>query len=163
MKLAALTLSISALVACGQEYNFTTLVNSGLSFPTGVVVDSLGNVYVADYAHNKIQKIDPGGTMTVLAGSGVQGSLDGNGTSAQFHEPIDVAVDSSNNVYVADRWNNTIRKITPVGDVTTWAGTAGVQGATDGTGPNASFKYPHGLAVDSANNVYVADRNNHIV
>jgi hypothetical protein len=79
--------------------------------PSGVAVDSSGNVYVADSANNKIRKITPAGVVTTLAGSGAQGSADGNGTAATFYSPSGVAVDSSGNVYVADVRNNRIRKI----------------------------------------------------
>src|SRR2546423_8757669 len=107
MKLPLMILSVSAMVACAQEYTFSTLAG-GFLYPTGVAVDGAGYVYVADYGHNQIKKIDPGGTVTTLAGSGGQGSADGTGTAAEFHEPVDVAVDKAFNVYVADRWNNKI-------------------------------------------------------
>src|SRR4026207_695683 len=100
MKLCLLILPISTLAAFGQEFEFSTLAGS-VRFPTGVAVDSLGYVYVADYGNNQIKKIDPGGNVTVLAGSGAQGSADGTGTDAEFHEPVDVAVDKGFNVYVA--------------------------------------------------------------
>ena len=79
--------------------------------PTGVAVDSSGNVYVADSDNHLIRKITPEGVVSTLAGSGTEGSKDGAGTSAQFNYPTDVAVDSSGNVYVADYSNHLIRKI----------------------------------------------------
>jgi hypothetical protein len=93
----------------------------------------------------------------------VKGYADGTGAAAQFNEPIDVAVDRANNVYVADRINAVIRKITPDRVVTTFAGSAGDPGPDDGVGVLASFRYPHGLAIDSATNIYVADRGNHVI
>jgi sugar lactone lactonase YvrE len=162
MKISILILSMSALVTWGQEYEFSTIASS-FRFPTGVAVDSLGYVYVADYGNNQIKKIDPDGTVSVLAGSGAPGSADGTGSEAEFREPVDVAVDNGFNVYVADRFNNTIRKITPDGVVTTLAGSPGSPGSEDGVGQAALFKYPHGLAIDSATNIYVADRNNHTI
>src|SRR5947207_10906905 len=98
MKLSLIILSASALVASAQEYEFSTMA-TGLQYPTGVAVDSAGYVYVADYGHNQIKKIDPDGTVSTLAGSGGQGSADGTGTAAEFHEPVDVAVDSAFNVF----------------------------------------------------------------
>jgi serine/threonine-protein kinase len=130
--------------------------------PVGVAVDSDGNVYVADEANNEIRKITPAGDVTTLAGSTSSGHADGTGAAASFSNPEGVAVDSSGNVYVADSWNNEIRKITPAGVVTTLAGSTAA-GHTDGTGAAATFNSPVGVAVDSSGNVYVTDgRNNEI-
>jgi sugar lactone lactonase YvrE len=133
-------------------------------FPTSVAVDSAGNVYVADTVNETIRKITPTGIVTTLAGTaGTYGSADGTGPAAQFNDATAVAVDKAGNVYVADSGNNTIRKITPGGMVSTLAGTAGVFGSTDGTGPAAQFYNPSGVAVDSANNVYAADTGNNTI
>ena len=130
----------------------------------GVAADSAGNVYVADLGNNTIRKITPAGVVTTLAGTaGVRGSTDGTGAAARFDLPFDVATDSAGNIYVADFDNKTIRKITPAGEVTTLAGTPGVSGSTDGAGAAARFNQPEGLAVDSAGNVYVADRSSHTI
>ena len=129
--------------------------------PRGVTVDNTGNVYVADFNSDAIRKITPAGVVTTLAGTaGVRGSDDGTGAAARFYFPSGVTVDSTGNVYVADTYNYTIRKITPAGVVTTLAGTAGVSGSDDGTGAAARFYDPSGVTVDSAGNVYVADTNN---
>ena len=124
---------------------------------SGVAVDGAGNVYFS--GRDKIQKITPDGTVTTLAGSGSPGSADGAGTSASFRGPNGLAVDSSGNVYVADRDNNTIRKITSSGIVTTLAGSAS-PGSADGTGIAASFNSPAGVALDASGNLYVADSGN---
>ena len=130
-------------------------------FPKGVAVDSSGNVYVADYGNHTIRKVTPSGVVTTLAGSaGFSGSADGTGSEARFNYPLGVAVDSSGNVYVGDTDNSTIRKVTPGGVVTTLAGSAGVIGSADGTGSEARFNYPLGVAVDSSGNVYVGDTDN---
>jgi streptogramin lyase len=129
--------------------------------PRGVATDSAGNVYVADQGNNTIRKITPAAVVSTLAGTaGFSGSTDGTGAAASFNFPIGVATDSAGNVYVADAFNNTIRKITPAGVVTTLAGAASVSGSTDGTGAAASFKFPIRVATDSAGNLYVADYGN---
>ena len=132
--------------------------NAQFSGPTAVAVDRNGNVYVAD--GDTIRKITPGGVVSAFAGSPVSsGSADGQGGAAQFFGPSGVAVDSNGNVYVADSYNFTIRKITPNGAVSTLAGRAGVAGSVDATGTAARFSYPNGVAVDGSGNVYVADNN----
>ena len=129
--------------------------------PEGVAVDGSGNVYVGDTSNNTIRKITPSGVSSTLAGlAGSPGSTDGTGSAARFYHPYGVAVDGSGNIYVADSYNNTIRKITPIGIVSTLAGLAGSAGSTDGTGSAARFYRPSGVAVDISGNVYVADSSN---
>ena len=134
--------------------------------PSGVAVDSTGNVFVADSANCTIRKITPAGVVTTLAGdpsAWPPGSADGTGSAARFYNPCGVAVDSAGNVFVADAANNTIRKLTPAGVVTTLAGSAGASGTNDGTGSAARFNNPCGVAVDSTGNVFVADTYNETI
>ncbi|MFL6528767.1 MAG: NHL repeat-containing protein [Chthoniobacterales bacterium] len=139
----------------------TIAAGSGqFSNPQGIAVDATGNVYVANSNASTINKITPDGTVTIFAGS-VAGSADGNGTAAQFRGPTGLAIDGAGNLYVADTGNYTIRKITPAGAVSKFAGAAGVAGAVDGS--NAEFAAPQGVAVDSSGNVFVADTYNHLI
>ena len=132
------------------------------NFPNGVAVDKSGNVYVADLYNSIIRKVTPGGNVTTLAGQpGVEGSANGRGGAALFNFPISIAVDGSDNVYVADMLNNAIRKITPDGMVTTLAGRLSYLGGNaDGPGSASRFCHPCGLAVDRTGTIYVADSGN---
>ena len=151
---------VSTMAGSGTAgYTDGTGTAAQFNFPNGVAVDSLGNVYVADFFNHRIRKISPPGVVSTLAGNEFAGYADGTGAAAQFNFPIGVAVDSSGNVYVADRDNNRIRKITPTGVVSTLAGT-GAYGFANGPGLSAQFRYPSGVAVDSSGNVYVADIDN---
>ena len=129
--------------------------------PTGVAVDSGGNVYVGDSYNNRLRYISSYGYVMTLAGSGAFGQYneitfaDGNGSVAIFWNPQGVAVDSSGNVYIADKSNHRIRKYKS-GVVSTLAG-SGESGFADGTGAAAKFGRPQGVAVDAAGNVYVAE------
>lgn len=138
-----------------------SLVNgsgSGATFnnPRAVVADVNGNIYVADTDNNVIRKVTPAGVVTTFAGTGASGSTNGAGTSATFSDPIGITIDAAGNLYVGDRGNNLIRKITPAAVVSTFAG-GGSGPDINGTGTAASFLAPAGVAVDKNNNVYVAE------
>jgi sugar lactone lactonase YvrE len=127
-------------------------------------VDGAGNLYVADAGNNTIRKVTAAGLVTTRAGlSGQIGSTDGIGTTARFNSPNGIAVDSATNIYVADTYNHTIRKITPTQVVTTLAGQAGTPGSADGIGKGARFDFPSSIAVDLAGNLYVADAYNNTI
>jgi sugar lactone lactonase YvrE len=147
---------VSTLAGSGT-YGFADGSGAGAQFygPEGVAVDSGGNVYVADTYNHRIRKISPAGEVRTLAGS-AEGFADGSGAGAQFQIPHGVTVDSVGNVYVVDRDNNRIRKISPAGDVSTLAG-SGSYGDAEGSGAEAQVRSPSGVAVDSGGNVYVAD------
>ena len=138
--------------------------NALFNSPQGVAADAGGNIYVADTGNFTIRKITAAGVVSTVAGAaGVSGTADGLGTNALFYEPEGIAVDSSSNVFVADTWNHTIRKITSAGGVMTFAGSPGNFGSSDGMGTNGLFYEPQGVTVDSSGNVYVADTGNNTI
>jgi sugar lactone lactonase YvrE len=143
--------------------------------PHDVAVDRAGNVYVADTANHRIRKVTTTGIVMTFAGPmgspwEMVGWTDADGSEARFTYPWSVAVDDAGNVFVADRDNDTIRKITPARKVTTFAGTAQSNWTNDGKGNNyrvasrdgtanaAKFGAPSGVAVDNAGNLYVTDQ-----
>jgi serine/threonine protein kinase, bacterial len=176
--LAALGFSLIGLAVVGAPSaqataaDVSTLAGSGavgnvdgqgsaasFSGPGGVAVDPAGNVFVGDQGNNVVRKITPGGLVTTFAGSGAAGAADGLGNVATFEGPYAIAIDGANNLYVTDRGNFLIRKITPSGLVSTLAG-SGAAGAADGQGVAASFRGPTGIVVDSSGNLFVADTDN---
>ena len=127
---------------------------------TGIALDQLDNVYVTDLYNNNIRKITPAGLVTTLAGkSGTFGAVDGIGSVASFSGPRGIVVDTAGNVFVADQLNNKIRKITPAGVVTTFAG-SGLNYNIDGIGKSAAFNAPYGMTMDAVGNIYVSETNN---
>jgi hypothetical protein len=128
------------------------------NYPVNVLPDNAGNLYVADGHNHTIRKVTSGGEVTTFVGTpGVSGSDDGIGSAAQFNQPRAMVLDSVGNLYVIDRDNCTIRKVTPAGEVTTLAGMPGIPGSANGTGSAAQFNYPRSMAMDKAGNLYVAD------
>jgi sugar lactone lactonase YvrE len=147
----------------GAVSTFADQASAGLQGPTGVAVDRAGNVFVVDIG-STLRKITPTGAMTLVAGSAsVNGSADGTGAGAQFWSPAGVTIDRTGTLYVADQGNNAVRKVTADGVVTTLAGAASTAGSTDGTGAAARFDDLTDVAADAAGNLYVADRDNHII
>jgi sugar lactone lactonase YvrE len=135
---------------------------SGFSDPFGVVIANDGTIYVADAGEsNRIRKIAPDGTVTTLAG-GREGFADGAGASAAFNTPSALSLGPDGNLYVADTGNNRIRKITPVGQVTTVGGD-GHAGYVDGPAAKAQFNGPIGLSVSGSGDIYVADTYNDVI
>ncbi|MDI1317097.1 T9SS type A sorting domain-containing protein [Flavobacterium sp.] len=128
--------------------------------PTGIAIASSGNRYIADSQNHCIRKISASGLVSTLAGAGLAGFANGTANQAQFNIPYAVAVDASENVYVIESTSNAIRKITPAGVVSTFAGEVTTAGYLDGQGTNALFSSPKGLDVDASGNVYVADAGN---
>jgi sugar lactone lactonase YvrE len=135
---------------------------AGFYSPYGITADPSGNLFVGEYSNQAVRKITPAAVVTTLAGNGTVGNQNGTGTAATFNQPVGLAVDASGNVFIADFINHLIRKITPAGVVTTFAGN-GTAALVDGTGTGASFNGPFALAFDAAGNLVVADYLNHAV
>ena len=133
--------------------------SAALYRPTGVVVDSAGNLYIADAGNYRIRKVSPSGVITTVAGNGTRGFF-GDGvpaTSAQLDFPKGLGLDGAGNLLIADSGNYRIRKIAPSGIVTTVAGN-GMLGSSGDGGPATSAQLvPNGMSTDGAGNVYVAD------
>jgi trimeric autotransporter adhesin len=132
-----------------------------LKEPNGVAIDSTGNLYIADYGNNRIRQVTPAGIISTVAGTGTSGSYSGDGgpaTSAQLNAPIGVALDSVGNLFIADSFNNRIRKVTPAGNISTVAGNGSPGYSGDGgPGVDAQINDPLALTVDSTGNLYIAD------
>jgi len=150
-------------------------LKASLSQPAGVTLDNVGNLFIADYGNNRIRRVDvASGLITTVAGGGVCSFIcilgDGNlATRALLDGPRGIAVDSSGNLFIADTFNNRVRKVTVgTGIITTLAG-SGVFGGVGGFGGDggpavlAALDQPNGIALDVAGNVYVADTNNNRV
>jgi sugar lactone lactonase YvrE len=122
--------------------------------PAGLVMDKLGNLFIGD--GNRIRKITPAGVVSTIAGKDSIGYRDGQANAALFSSIIDMVMDEQGNIYVSDE--NRIRKITPLGEVSTIAGS--IAGYGDGEGSSAKFNGPNGLGIDKRGNIYVADDHN---
>lgn len=161
-------ISSSGMVTNVAGWPSNTVFNDGFGTaatfndPSGIAMDTLGFLYVADTLSNRIRKVTTSGKVATLAGSGDAEWVDGGALSASFYWPRGVAVDNSGNVFVSDTGNNALRMITPSHRVYTIGGHVGGEFA-DGSGTNAAFAQPHGLAVDSSGNIFVADKGNNVV
>lgn len=171
---AACALLFSLPLLHGQTYHFTTLagrgsigstdgtgINARFFNPASIAFNAAGDAYIADFGNHTIRKLAADGTVTTVAGkAGFSGHVDGAGAAARFEQPVALAVDSSGNLFVADQADHVIRKVTPAGVVTTFAGQPGVAGSADGTGGAAQFNAPAGLAFDKSGTLYVSDSRN---
>ena len=144
-------------------------INASLWGPFGVTLDVIGNLYIADLYSNRIRKVGTNGIITTIAGNGNGapnfGAYSGDGgtaTNAGLYWPTGVAIDAAGNLYIADEYNNRIRKVGTNGIIATVAGNGGYGFSGDGgVATNASLHMPSGVAIDAAGNLYIADSNNH--
>jgi sugar lactone lactonase YvrE len=176
-----LTLTLTWPSLAHAEYLITTIAGDGtsgysgdgklattaqLNKPWGLALDSNNNLYVADSQNHRIRKIDTHGIITTIAGNGNAGySGDGGpATAAKLNQPAGVALDHLGNLYIADTHNQVLRKVTLKGVITTIAGnnTPGYRG-DGGPAKVAQFHQPTQLTIDEADNLYIADTNNHVI
>ncbi|HRH10260.1 MAG TPA: hypothetical protein PLU73_02045 [Bacteroidia bacterium] len=170
-----IVLTISNLLKAQNIFAYSGAINSGfsgdgglainalLTGPTDVAVDAAGNVFIADCYNNRIRKVTPLGIISTYAGDGTQG-FSGDGGSAinaQLFRPYGVATDANGNLYIADEYNNRIRKVNQSGIISTYGGN-GVQGFSGdgGLAINARLNHPNSIVVDNLGNLYVCDRLN---
>jgi hypothetical protein len=162
-------------------FNITTVAGNGnagssgdggpaasaeLNGPRGVTEDIYGNLYIAEYYGQRVRKVTPQGTITTLAGNGIQGySGDGGlATNAELNGPYRVTVDAAGNVYIPDSGNSRVRKVSPNGIITTVAGNGKSAYSGDGgLATAASLEYPEAVAFDSAGNYYIADEEANVI
>lgn len=160
---------VSVFAGTGEASNIDGAIDTAtFNSPSGVCFDNEGNIIVAGFGGGNIRRITIDGQVETLAGTGKEGYTDGPAEQATFSAPRGVCVDSKGNIYVGDCWNHRIRKISPDGIVSTFAG-GGKIGVLvkndwkDGPDTTARFDAPCGLAIDKNDNVYVADAGNHSI
>lgn len=151
---------VSTTLAGGAE-GFADGAGAAAAFhtPSGIALDGAGNLYVADTGNNAIRKVTPAGVVSTLAGGGAPGFRDGKGAQARFNGPLGVALGPDGQVYVADTYNDRIRRIAPDGQVTTLAG-AGLPGERDGAALEARFDTLCALVLDKRGQIFIADTQN---
>jgi len=155
--------TIAGTGVAGFSGDGSAATKAQLNAPTGLVLDSGGNLFVADLLNLRVRKVDTSGNINSVAGNGVQ-SFSGDGgaaVSAQLNSPQGVAVDGAGNVYVSDTFNNVVRRVAKNGTITTFAGNGQAGSNGDGSAAaSAQLNSPQGLALDSAGNLYIADTGN---
>ena len=164
MNVEGVITTIAGTGTAGNAGDGGLAINAQLSWPFGVWVDTKKNVYIADFANNKIRMVDNTGIITTIAGAAGSPDSTGDGgpaTSAKLNNPQGVATDSYGNIFIADTANNKIRMVNSAGIITTIAGT-GVNGdlGDGGVATSARLYFPIGIWVDMNNNIYISDTNN---
>lgn len=146
----------------GSDIGFkddTSVLNSQFNNPSDIAVNKDGDIFVVDSGNNRIRKISSTDGVTTFAGDGSTGDGDDIGTKAQFNTPNGIVIDPDGNLFVADTFNHRIRKITPSGEVSTFAGST--EGFKNDNGTSAQFNQPIDITIDKKRNLYVTDSNNY--
>lgn len=151
---------VALFAGAGSGYKDGTRTTASFGSLRGLTFDASGNLYVADWGNNVIRKISTDGNVTTLAGSTLPGFLNGKGKAAKFNNPNGIVADAAGNLYVSEPVNCVIRKITPDGTVTTFAGTPRSIGSRDGDAATATFNAPTNIAIDKNGVLYVTDVGN---
>ncbi len=158
VRMIALNGDVTTIAGSGNTgYVEGAAATAEFRFPTGIVKDSQGNLFIADFSNNVVRKISSG-VVSTFAGDGTSNYSDGTGLAAQFNATWGITIDPQDNLYVSDFFNNRIRKITPLAVVTTLAG--GDVGFLDGPASTAKFDLPYGVALDKDKNIFISDGTN---
>ncbi len=150
---------VSTIAGSTQGFNDANGTAAQFDNPTDVTLDGSGNIYVTDMGNHRIRRISASGDVTTLAGSSTFGNADGTGPAAQFNQPSGIIIDVTNTLYVVDKANHRIRRVTTSGVVTTAVGST--QGSADGAALTAQFNSPNGITLDAFGNLFISDQGNH--
>lgn len=173
-KVLCFSLILIGNAGLAQSYKFQKLTEANVGFKDNTItkatfrqmgaiaIDLHGDIVIADRLNHAIRKVTPSGKVITIAGTGVAGFTDGDGSKAQFNEPTGLAIDKDGNIIVADKNNHRIRKITSQGEVSTIAGN-GIAGYKDGSSVAAQFNTPYDVTIDTSGNIIVADTYNHCI
>jgi outer membrane protein OmpA-like peptidoglycan-associated protein/sugar lactone lactonase YvrE len=138
--------------------------SSKLNRPSGLAIDSSGNVYISNYASDMVVKVNSLGKLSIFAGTGTEGApTAGPATSSKLGGPMGLAVDSAGNVTIADRSSNLVARVTPSGKLSIFAGTGSKGKPTPGPATSSNLYSPQAVAADESGNVYIADENNYVI
>lgn len=156
--------TVAGIGTSGYLGDGAAATSASLSLPFGVRLDSSGNIYISDYNNHVIRKVDSSGTITTIVGNGAWGSGGDGGPalSGTLNHPAGLAIGAYGSLYIADSTENRVRMVASDGTLSTAAGNGwNTYQGDDGPGPVASVNDPHGVAVDAAGNLYIADSDNH--
>jgi uncharacterized protein (TIGR03437 family) len=155
------TTTVTTIAGSTQGYADGQGIDARFNTPDGITMDATGNLFVADRNNHRIRKISLGGVVTTIAGGATTGSVDGQGAVALFKGPARLKFDKLGNLFVVDRGNHRIRKITPTGLVSTFAGSSA--GFVNGSGSTAQFFSPSDIAINELNELFITDLNNFVI